>query len=936
MPRDIPLATYRVQLTKDFGFDAAAAIVPYLKRLGITHLYASPFLKARPGSTHGYDTIDHNAFNPELGGRDGFERLSQALAAADIGLILDFVPNHMGIGRADNAWWLDVLEWGQRSPHARAFDIEWDTLPYKPAGGVLLPILGRPYGAALESGEIKLCYDPEEGSFSAWYFEHRLPIRPNRYRDILRTVVAADDAMNTPAGKALIEIADRYAGPGSPTRDEAPAMKAALAQVEGGAEIIERGLRAYRPEAGEPSAVIALHRLLERQHYRVAYWRVAFSEINYRRFFDVNDLAGMRIEDVATFASAHRLVASLVAERTLHGIRLDHIDGLSNPMQYCRRLQRLVRTVGGRRRGIYTVVEKILGEGEEMPRFPGVAGTTGYEWLNVISRTLLDGAGMPALQEAAERFTGRTQPFAEVLENAKRRVLETMLASEFTVLARLLARIAAGHWATRDYTLDSLRAALELYVLKFPVYRTYVSPDGVSDRDRATIERTIEAARDEWFATDAEIFDFLRDALTLDLIAPERRGYSRARVLRFALKVQQFTGPMMAKSLEDTTFYRYFTLLALNEVGGDPVLPALSADAFHAQMQARFASFPSGMTATATHDTKRGEDARARLLVLAEMPGAWADHVAEWTALNAGLTTRSDGKRAPSRGHEYMLYQALLGAWPLAGVDDSFVARMVAYAIKAAREGKLETSWTNPDERYEAGLTDFVRAVLDPARSAQFLASFAAFAQRPALPGALNGLVQLTLKATMPGVPDFYQGSEFWDFSLVDPDNRRPVDYATRMRALEQPTPAPDWHALAAAWPDGRIKLALTRVLLDLRAQYPHAFTDGEYRPLPVTGADAERVLAFARIGVHDTVVVIVGRYFGRDAPQQSHWPDFAAWDAEVDLGGLGRLRHALDADKEFHGRVPVCDVFSVLPIALLHGRATVQRRRTRERPLVV
>ncbi|MEA2933372.1 MAG: (1-_4)-alpha-D-glucan 1-alpha-D-glucosylmutase [Variibacter sp.] len=927
MPHDIPLATYRIQFTKDFGFDAAAAVVTYLKQLGITHLYASPFLKARPGSTHGYDTIDHNEFNPELGGEEGFERLSKALAEADIGLILDFVPNHMGIGQADNAWWLDVLEWGPRSPHARAFDIEWDTLPYKPEGGVLLPILGKPYGAALESGEIKLTFDPAEGSFSAWYFQHRLPIRPNRYRDILHTVVNAANAAGEPAARALLEIADRHVGPGAPTRDEAPQMKAALAAVSGGAEVIERGLRAYQPESGDPAAVIALHRLLERQHYRVAFWRVAFSEINYRRFFDVNDLAGMRIEDLPTFTSAHRLVVRLVADRKLHGIRLDHIDGLSNPVQYCRRLQRVVRTAGHKRGPFYTVVEKILGEGETMPRFPGVAGTTGYEWLNVIMRTLLDGAGMPALTKAAERFTGRTQPFEQALEDAKRRVLETMLASEFTVLARLLARIAAGHWQTRDYTLDSLRAALELYVLKFPVYRTYVTPDGASPADREMIDKTLAAARAEWFSSDAEIFDFLRDALTLDLIGADRRGYSRARVLRFAMKLQQFTGPMMAKSLEDTTFYRYFSLLALNEVGGDPILPAIGAADFHSQMQERLGSFASGMTATATHDTKRGEDARARILTLAEMPDTWTQEVEGWIALNAGLVKTSAGKRAPSRGHEYMLYQALLGAWPLKGPDDAFVERMIGYAIKAAREGKLETSWTNPDEQYEKGLTDFVRAALDRSRSSEFVASFDGFVKRVSLYGALNSLAQLTLKATMPGVPDFYQGTEYWDYSLVDPDNRRPVDFDARTRALKQIGDTPDWQELAAAWQDARIKLALTRRLLALRNRHPRVFTRGEYRPLAVSGRDADRVIAFARSDGRSTVCVVVGRFFAKQVHDAAAWPKFAEWDFEVDLPGTG-FRDALGDSKSLGGKAKASEIFGPLPIAVFESERTMAPRR--------
>ncbi|HET9904850.1 MAG TPA: malto-oligosyltrehalose synthase [Xanthobacteraceae bacterium] len=926
MPPAVPRATYRLQLTQDFTFDDAARLVPYLRALGISHLYASPFLKARAGSLHGYDIVDHAKLNPEFGGEEAFERLSRALAEADMGLILDFVPNHMAVHRADNGWWLDVLEWGQRSPYAAFFEIAWETLPFKAEGGVLLPILGKPYGDALEAGEIALRYDPKEGSFSAWYFEHRLPIRPNRYGDILRTVVAAANAANTEAGQALLTLAQRYPRPADPTRGEAPAYKAAIAAVAGGADIIARGLSAYGPAEGGRAAVLALHRLLERQHYRVAHWRVAGSEINYRRFFDVNDLAGIAVENLRTFAAVHRLVLRLIAEDRLQGLRLDHIDGLQNPIRYCRRLQRLVRSArpAARAGPFYVVVEKILGEGEAMPRFPGISGTTGYEWLNAISRALLAPSGMAQLDETARAFTGSTVPFEGVLEQAKRRVLHTILASEFTVLVRLLARIAAGHWRTRDFTADRLGAALELFVINFPVYRTYVTVDGATAADRETIARAIAAARGQWFGPDEAIFDLLQEALTRDLVAPGRTGYSRARVRQFSLKVQQFTGPMMAKSLEDTAFYRHFHLLALNEVGNDPTLPALSPEAFHRRLAARARTAPHGLTATATHDTKRGEDARARLLTLPEFAEEWSVLVEGWRQMNARFVATEGTLRVPSRGHEYMLYQAFAGAWPLGEPQaDDFAARMEAYAVKAAREGKLETSWIHPDEGYEAGLSAFVRAVLDPARSEAFLESFSAFARRLALVGALTGLAQLALKATMPGVPDFYQGSEFWDLSLVDPDNRRPVDFARRAEALRDLAPGCDWPALAANWTDGQVKLALARRLLAARERLPHVFADGEYRPLAVAGADAGHVLAFARRSGRDSVVVVVGRHFGATTQGGRRWCAGEAWDAAVDLTPWPVLHSALQEGAVLRGGVvPAAELFRAVPVALFEAQA--------------
>ncbi|MGE3899982.1 MAG: malto-oligosyltrehalose synthase [Variibacter sp.] len=942
MPRDIPTATYRVQLTHRFTFDDAAALVPYLKSLGISHLYASPFLKVRVGSMHGYDIVDHNALNPELGGEEGFARLSAALADADIGLILDFVPNHMAVNRADNAWWLDVLEWGPKSLYADYFDIDWETLPYKPEGGVLLPILGRPYGDALEAGEIELKFDPGEGSFSAWYFEHRLPIRPNRYGDILRAAVARADGADGPGGRRLLDIAARYPDPRAPSREEAPALKRALVETAGKA-LIARGLDAYRPARDGASAVVALHRLLERQHYRVAHWRTASSEINYRRFFDVNDLAGLRVENPKAFVDIHRLVVELIASNRLHGLRIDHIDGLHDPHQYCRRLQRIVRRARGKfaRRPFYTVVEKILGEEEALPRFAGVAGTTGYEWLNVISRVLIDARGVPALRDTAHRFTGRDEPFGEILEDAKHRVLDTMLTSEFTVLVRLLARIAAGHWRSRDFTPDGLRAALEAFVVQFPVYRTYVTGDGCSAHDRATIEEAVERARARWFAPGREIFDFLKDVLTLDLIGPDRQGYSRSRVKRFAMKVQQFTGPMMAKSLEDTTFYRDVGVLALNEVGGDPIAPALSVAQFHAKMLERWRAAPHGMTATATHDTKRGEDARARLLALSEMPREWAQVVAEWRTLNEAFLVqvkdRGGTRRAPSRAHEYLLYETIAAALPAGGSAPGFAERIATYAVKAAREGKLETSWMNPNTAYEDALTHFAKQILDPVRSAAFLESLGAFTRRLALLGALNGMSQLTLKAMMPGVPDFYQGTEFWDLSLVDPDNRRQPDFPMRVEALRETGESPAWEKLAAVWDDGSLKLAWTRALLALRGALPNVFTHGDYRPLDVRGRDRDHLIVFARTDDANAVVVAVGRHFGSLTDGGLRWPQAGDWDAELVLDGLENIEwRALGGERGLQpaAGMSASSLLGAFPAAVLVGRRAYLRDRKSRRAL--
>jgi (1->4)-alpha-D-glucan 1-alpha-D-glucosylmutase len=916
MPSSIPVATYRLQLTADFDFDAAALVVPYLKTLRISHVYASPFMKARKGSTHGYDIVDHTQFNPELGGEAGFARLSATLKQHDLGLILDFVPNHVGVHFADNPWWLDVLEWGQASPHAASFDIDWDQLPYRARGGVLLPIIGTSYGEALEKGEIELRYDPAEGGFSAWYFEHRLPIAPERYREILRTIAKEAGAEATADGKALLDLASRYRGLRHPNRGEAPDFKAELKGMPGSTDIIARGLEAYRAGTGRSAQISALHHLLERQHYKLGHWRLASSDINYRRFFDVNTLAGLRVEDAATFEAMHSLVRKLIAEDRLQGLRLDHIDGLRDPAQYFQRLRRLIRDAQGTSaKPFYLVIEKILGEGEELASFSGVSGTTGYEWLNVITRVLVDGNGLAPLDEIWRQISNTPPKLAPVLKAAKRRVLETLLASEFTVLTRLLARIAGGHYSTRDYSADSLRQALELYVLHFPVYRTYLTSHAPTAPDRMLISETIEKARADWFAADEGIFDFLRDALTMDLLRPGRPPHGAPRVRRFALKVQQFTGPLMAKSLEDTTFYRYHRLLALNEVGGDPAANALSTDGFHGMMRIRARDWPHGMTATATHDTKRGEDARARLIALSEIPGEWTSSVARWKILNAPHLAIEGEMRAPSATFEYMLYQSLLGAWPLGRRDDTFLERMQGYALKAAREGKQETSWLNPHEKYETGVQAFLARILDRSVSAEFLGLLETLARRVALLGALNSLSQITLKATMPGVPDFYQGTEFWDLSLVDPDNRRPVDFAERARVLAT-VEAPDWERLVQNWPDGHLKLAWTRYLLKLRNELADVFTHGDYEPLEVSGTHRDHVIAFARRYGRAAAITVVAKTFAPLSQAGRAWPRADDFEGTLNLAGFSVEGCAAE--------VPLATLFRHLPAAVLKAKTEV------------
>ena len=601
-------------------------------------------------------------------------------------------------------------------------------------------------------------------------------------------------------------------------------------------------------------------------------------------------------------------------------MRLDHIDGLYDPEQYCARLQRLVNAARGAAgtAPFYTVIEKILAPDEAMPRFPGVAGTTGYDVLNLISRVLIRNEGLPVLEQAWQTHAAPSRNFAQLVDESKARIIETTMSSEFTVLSRLLARIAAGHWPSRDYTLDRLRIALESFVRIFPVYRTYIAGNFVSGSDRDLITQTIDAAREHWYGSDIAVFDFLRDALTLDLVAPDRVGYSAARNKRFVAKTQQFTGPVTAKAVEDIAFYRYHRLLALNEVGNDPSLPALSAADFHKAMAARSQRTPHAMTATATHDTKRGEDARMRIAALSELADDWSAAVRRWIEMNAGLIVGGK-QRSPSRAHEYMLYQALIGAWPHNGLTEDFVERIKAYAIKAGREGKQETSWFSPNEDYESALAQFVGRLLDRAESNAFLEDFGAFAQRTSLLGALNGLSQLVLKATIPGVPDFYQGTEFWDLALVDPDNRRPVDFEERAKLLA--VAGSNLTSEGADWSIGHAKLALTRQLLELRAEHSELFSAGRYEPVATAGPHRDHVLAFARILRREAIIVAVGRHFASFADAGRHWPQRDAIEATLQLEHY-RVEYDV-LNKTALASVcmlPVSAAFGEVPVAVLRA----------------
>jgi len=845
-------ATYRLQFHSRFTFPDATQLVPYFAALGISHIYASPIMEARPGSTHGYDIIDHNRLNPEIGTEADFRALLDALHAHGMGLILDFVPNHMGIG-SDNSWWRDVLEWGRESPFAAYFDINWDGIRPDLKNRVLLPVLADHYGLILEKGEIVLRFDAETGNFSAWYFEHRFPISPRCYAIILEA-----------GGEPLASLAREFRALDEFRADSARERAAELqqwlverARESGFAGGIERALRQFTGEPGNPASFERLHELLEIQAYRIAYWRVAAEEINYRRFFNINELAGLRMELPELFEKTHRLVFDLVERGDVQGLRIDHVDGLFDPKSYCQQLQQKFSAP------LYVLVEKILARYEALPPWP-IAGSTGYDFINQVLAIFVDPAGETAMTRLYRRFANGMDSFDEVLYACKKRIVRVNLASEVNVLANEFHRLSMRNWRTRDFTLNGMLSALEEVIAAFPVYRTYVSREGSGADDHRYIEWAIAQAKKRWRVQDLSIFDFLHAVISGQPVDPQLRA-EPDEVLWVAMHFQQVTGPVMAKAAEDTAFYRYFRLLALNEVGGDPRRFGMSVAAFHHITQERARLWPRAMVTTATHDTKRGEDGRVRLALLSEMPRDWGRRVAQWVRLNRSRRSEIDGEIVPDRNVEYFFYQSLLGAWP-PGLDPSDIAgmkslaeRLDAHMIKAVREGKQQSSWSNPDTAYEAALQRFVQMVLDATRTNPFLVEFSSFVESLARLGAINSLSQLVLKLTIPGVPDIYQGGELWDFSLVDPDNRRPVDWSAR-RALLDETACASVADLAPSWQDGREKLFVVRRLLDLRQRYPQLFAEGDYQPLEAEGERSNHLCAFSRSHRGKTVVVAVPR----------------------------------------------------------------------------
>jgi (1->4)-alpha-D-glucan 1-alpha-D-glucosylmutase len=881
----VPAATYRLQFHHGFRFIAAQALVPYLHDLGITDLYASPFFKARRRSLHGYSVTNPLQINPELGSRVSFRALRKVLKSKDMGLLLDIVPNHMASSH-DNPWWMEVLENGPGSPFAAFFDIDWHPFNRVLAGRIIQPVLGSPYGQSLENQEFRLAL--EEEGFFIYYYDHKFPLDPKTYelilrhrlRDLIRELGEGNPAIMSFLG--LITLVEHL-----PPRSLSSKRK--LLERHRQKEIlknnlwllyqvnpfiknfIDENIAIFNGRAGDPESFDLLDRLLSLQPYRLAYWRVSLDMINYRRFFSVNDLIGLRVEDPRVFEASHSLLFSLIREGKVSGVRIDHVDGLYDPLGYLQRLQNSLAPgdkAPADRENLYVVVEKILGEDEPLPPDWPVAGTTGYDFLNTVNGLFIESRGFQEVQRVYNRFVKPTRSRSELIYQNKKLVMETLFGGEMETLGYTLSLLAEQDRQARDVPRKELQKIINAVIARLPVYRTYIRNFEVSPRDRACLEQVIKEVRTRHASLDPAALDFVGRVLLLDF-PPNLSEEQREDWLRFVMKWQQFTGPIMAKGLEDTTLYVYNPLVSLNEVGTD--FQVVAPEDFHRFNRTRQENWPFSLNATSTHDTKRSEDVRMRINVLAETPREWEECLLRWSAWNQSQKRYVQGRAVPDANEEYFLYQTLLGAWPLLEEElPEFKERLKGYMIKAAREAKVHTRWINPCPEHEAALLAFVEAILEDTPDNAFLQDFRKFQARLAYYGALHSLSQLLLKITSPGVPDFYQGTEFWDFSLVDPDNRRPVDFHERPRLLQdlkrRDTKNPEAliRELLRHWQQGGIKLYLTYKALNFRKTHPDLFLQGDYLPLATLGPQGKNVVAFARRRENLWVVVVVGRLFSK------------------------------------------------------------------------
>jgi (1->4)-alpha-D-glucan 1-alpha-D-glucosylmutase len=933
----IPTATYRIQFHSGFKFSAVKAIADYLAELGISDLYASPIFKARAGSTHGYDVVDPVHLNPELGTSEEFDLLIQDFQRRDIGWLQDIVPNHMAYD-SQNLFLMDVLENGSDSEYFDYFDINWNHQYEDIRGRVLAPLLGNFYGECLENGEIQLQYN--QTGLSVNYFGLQLPVRIESYS---RFITQNLGHLGRSLGRrhpdfvkllGILYLMKNVTGEtkGKERYDQIAFVKGLLWELyEQNSEVkefIDKNIEFFNGEKGNSESFNLLDSLLQEQFYRLSFWKVGAEEINYRRFFTVNELISVKVEELKVFNKTHALIIQLVEEGKFTGLRIDHIDGLYDPAQYLERLQERVGDT-------YITVEKILELEEQLPNSWKIQGTSGYEFLNYVNGVFCCNANEQKLEEVYSRFAKLTAPYEKLVAEKKQLIIEKNLAGDIENLAQRLKRIAGQSRQGSDFTQYGLKRALTEVLTLFPIYRTYISEQGATEIDRQYIQQTIEKAK-------LQVPLLLRELNYIEtlLLGDDQESLTveqKAERLEFIMRMQQITGPLMAKGVEDTLLYVYNRLLSLNEVGGNPGHFGITVDAFHAFNQQKSDRWTHSMNATATHDTKRGEDVRARLNILSEIPEEWEAQVKIWREINHPRKIRNQGTIIPDDNDEYFFYQTLVGSFPFTTDPftteeySEFVQRIKDYVVKAVREAKVHTAWLRPDNNYEDGYISFAEAVLAEPEINEFLQKFIPFQKRIAEYGILNSLSQTLLKNICPGVPDLYQGAELWDLSLVDPDNRRPVDYSKRVALLQEIKAQPDalklLDQLFSSKEDGKIKLFLTYKLLQVRKENLALFQQGIYQPLKVSGKFENHVVAFARTYRGEKAIAIAPRFFtdlidpGKLPLGEQIWADTAI---ELPPDMPFTWRNAVTTQiLQSESKLLVAEALKHFPVALLLSRSS-------------
>lgn len=924
----IPVSTYRIQFNPNFDFEATKKIVPYLQELGISDIYASPIFKARSGSSHGYDVVDPNQINPELGSPEAFEELMEEIQSRDMGWVQDIVPNHMAYD-SENKLLMDILEHGPDSEYFDYFEIDWDQMYDDLRGRVLAPLLGDFYGNCLENGQLKLSYD--DAGLSVSYYDLKFPLRIESYATLISYKIGAlSQTLGNRHPDVIKLLGVLYILKNIPTetssqqrRNQAEFVRGLLWELyQDNPEIknfIDENIDFFNGEEGKTESFNLMDRLLSDQFYRLSFWKVGAEELNYRRFFTVNELICVRVEDYKVFQRTHDLIGQLVQSGQFTGLRIDHIDGLYNPIQYLRWLREKTGD-------IYIVVEKILELDEKLPPNWPIQGTSGYDFLNYVNGLFCQSQNEQKFDDIYVRMTGLTATYSDLLVEKKRLIADKNLAGDADNLAGLLKRVCGQYRYGRDFTLAGLKTAIMEFLVRFPVYRTYINQEGVNEDDRAYVRQAIREAKGKLPELLNEL-NLIEKFLFLDydeFLSEENQQLW----LRFVMKLQQFSGPLTAKGIEDTLFYVYHRFLALNEVGGNPQHFGISLDKFHKYNQYRLGSWSHAMNATATHDTKRGEDVRARLNVISELPDEWEEKVKTWSELNRHHKMKIDAKLSPDRNDEYFLYQTLVGSFPFFEEEyEEYVERVKQYVVKAVREAKVHTAWLRPDTDYEDGFINFVEQILDFSEENQFLADFQPFQEKIAFYGMFNSLSQTLLKLVSPGLPDIYQGTELWDLSLVDPDNRRPVDFEGRLSFLQEikrrcRTGIQNLiEDLMATCEDGRLKLFLIARVLEARQQYLNVFQTGTYKPVTVAGQYSDRVIAFARSDGKNTAIAIVPRFL-TGVIQPPQFPLGEVWgDTAIELPqGSGSSWHEVIADGTISGgdKIAIGQILQHFPVALL------------------